>query len=84
MSSDTTTHGLFLSYIEFLSFFRANLSESYFTNRQDRYILVEDCDSLADFFDRLVGAISSCSFAVKSDGSIHYDSDSVEHPYNGS
>ncbi|TNN68453.1 CDP-diacylglycerol--glycerol-3-phosphate 3-phosphatidyltransferase, mitochondrial [Liparis tanakae] len=35
----------------------ANLSDSYFTNRQDRYVLLEDCSEVADFFSDLVDAI---------------------------
>ncbi|KAG8225288.1 hypothetical protein J437_LFUL001902 [Ladona fulva] len=43
----------------------ANLSNDYFTNRQDRYMLIEDCPHLADFYDGLVSCVSSCSHIVK-------------------
>lgn len=39
----------------------ANLSQDYFTNRQDRYVLVEDCPKLADFFEGLISNISDFS-----------------------
>ncbi|XP_014248219.1 CDP-diacylglycerol--glycerol-3-phosphate 3-phosphatidyltransferase, mitochondrial [Cimex lectularius] len=42
----------------------ANLSEDYFTNRQDRYIMIKDCKPLADFYWGLVKRISSVSFAL--------------------
>ncbi|CAB1338588.1 unnamed protein product [Coregonus sp. 'balchen'] len=39
----------------------ANLSDSYFTNRQDRYVLLENCWEVADFFSDLVGAVGDVS-----------------------
>nr|CAG4635554.1 EOG090X08SX [Artemia franciscana] len=45
----------------------ANLSEDYFTNRQDRYVLLEDCEELADFYDDLVEIVSTFSFQLDSD-----------------
>lgn len=41
----------------------ANLSNDYFTNRQDRYIVIED-RRLADFYARLVGKVQEFSFHV--------------------
>lgn len=41
----------------------ANLSNDYFTNRQDRYIVIED-RRLADFYARLVGKVQEFSFQV--------------------
>ena len=43
----------------------ANLSVSYFENRQDRYILIEDCDEIANFFADLVEVVSSFSFQLQ-------------------
>ncbi|XP_071444099.1 CDP-diacylglycerol--glycerol-3-phosphate 3-phosphatidyltransferase, mitochondrial [Hetaerina americana] len=48
----------------------ANLSHDYFTNRQDRYMLVEDCPQLADFYDGLVSCISNFSNVMKSSESL--------------
>lgn len=42
----------------------ANLSNDYFTNRQDRYIVIED-RRLANFYARLVGKVQEFSFEVK-------------------
>lgn len=32
----------------------ANLSEDYFTDRQDRYYIIEDCEPLANYFEDLI------------------------------
>ncbi|TRY53908.1 hypothetical protein DNTS_033672 [Danionella cerebrum] len=50
---------------------RANLSDSYFTNRQDRYVLLEDCGEVADFFAELVGAVGDVSLQLQPDDSVH-------------
>jgi CDP-diacylglycerol---glycerol-3-phosphate 3-phosphatidyltransferase len=42
----------------------ANLSHSYFTNRQDRYILINNA-SISGYFDRLIDVV--CSFSYKVD-----------------
>ncbi|KAL4612916.1 CDP-diacylglycerol-glycerol-3-phosphate 3-phosphatidyltransferase, mitochondrial isoform X1 [Arapaima gigas] len=60
----------------------ANLSDSYFTNRQDRYILLEDCHQVADFFAELVGAVSDVSLQLEPDNSVHMEEGMV-HPYKG-
>ena len=41
------------------------MSVSYFENRQDRYILIEDCDEIANFFADLVEVVSSFSFQLQ-------------------
>lgn len=47
---------------------RANLSEDYFTNRQDRYIMISGCKDLADFYWDLIQHISDVSLELdKSD-----------------
>ena len=38
--------------------------QDYFTNRQDRYVVVEDCPKLANYFDNLAQEISDFSFKV--------------------
>jgi CDP-diacylglycerol--glycerol-3-phosphate 3-phosphatidyltransferase len=43
----------------------ANLSEDYFTHRQDRYIMFSDSPNLADHFAELAGTISAHSYSVK-------------------
>lgn len=64
----------------------ANLSNDYFTNRQDRYIMIED-KKLADFYSNFVYKVQEFSFQVKtnSDVELHprwnmlpYDSDKID------
>uniref|UniRef100_A0A3P8YQN5 CDP-diacylglycerol--glycerol-3-phosphate 3-phosphatidyltransferase n=1 Tax=Esox lucius TaxID=8010 RepID=A0A3P8YQN5_ESOLU len=60
----------------------ANLSDSYFTNRQDRYVLLENCGEVADFFSDLVGAVGDVSLQLKPDNSVDMI-DGMVHPYRG-
>ncbi|KAK6755565.1 hypothetical protein RB195_014126 [Necator americanus] len=62
----------------------ANLSDSYFVNRQDRYVLFENCKDLADFFHDIINAVGDCSFLLKGDGSIVLHPSCTVHPYEGS
>ncbi|MCP9262494.1 CDP-diacylglycerol--glycerol-3-phosphate 3-phosphatidyltransferase, mitochondrial [Dirofilaria immitis] len=55
----------------------ANLSSIYFTNRLDRYILIENCLQLANFVDSLVEAIGSCSFILNMQGTISLAKDAI-------
>lgn len=73
--------GLYISYI-YIFFYRANLSDSYFTNRQDRYVLLEDCQEVADFFAELVGAVGDVSLQLAPDDSVHM-MEGMVHPYKG-
>ncbi|XP_070581080.1 CDP-diacylglycerol--glycerol-3-phosphate 3-phosphatidyltransferase, mitochondrial-like [Ptychodera flava] len=59
----------------------ANLSESYFTNRQDRNILLEDCPEIANFFTQLVSAVSSFSFQLQTDDTVTLNENFGIHPY---
>ncbi|KAI5623339.1 CDP-diacylglycerol--glycerol-3-phosphate 3-phosphatidyltransferase, mitochondrial, partial [Silurus asotus] len=60
----------------------ANLSDSYFTNRQDRYVLLEDCKEVADFFAQLVEAVGDVSLQLAADDSVHM-MEGMVHPYKG-
>ncbi|KAM9837492.1 CDP-diacylglycerol--glycerol-3-phosphate 3-phosphatidyltransferase, mitochondrial [Aulostomus maculatus] len=60
----------------------ANLSDSYFTNRQDRYVLLEDCREVADFFSDLVEAVGHVSLQLQPDDSVTMVEGMV-HPYKG-
>ncbi|XP_030631606.1 CDP-diacylglycerol--glycerol-3-phosphate 3-phosphatidyltransferase, mitochondrial [Chanos chanos] len=60
----------------------ANLSDSYFTNRQDRYVLLEDCGEVADFFADLVGAVGDVSLQLGADDNVHM-MEGMVHPYKG-
>ncbi|XP_053715425.1 CDP-diacylglycerol--glycerol-3-phosphate 3-phosphatidyltransferase, mitochondrial [Synchiropus splendidus] len=60
----------------------ANLSDSYFTNRQDRYVLLENCRDVADFFSNLVEAVGDASLQLQPDDSVSMVEGMV-HPYKG-
>ena len=62
----------------------ANLSTDYFTNRQDRYILIEECEPLATFCESLIQKIGEFSLQLQNDGSFCVpDTWQGGHPYNG-
>ncbi|KAJ4444394.1 hypothetical protein ANN_06186 [Periplaneta americana] len=63
--------------------YRANLSNDYFTNRQDRYVLIEDCGPLADFYDGLVSRVSEFSLQLDQGDQVHLHSSWKYHPYKG-
>ncbi|PAA86461.1 hypothetical protein BOX15_Mlig002985g1, partial [Macrostomum lignano] len=46
----------------------ANLSRDYFTDRQDRYLLIRDAPRLCDFLEKLVDCVSDASEQLGSDG----------------
>lgn len=48
----------------------ANLSEDYFTDRQDRCFLIQDCEPLANYFDDLISILSDVSFNIDDDGQL--------------
>lgn len=60
----------------------ANLSDSYFTNRQDRYVFLQDCPDIADFFTELVDAVGDVSLQLQGDDTVQVVEGMV-HPYKG-
>lgn len=58
----------------------ANLSDSYFTNRQDRYVFLQDCAEIADFFTELVDAVGDVSLQLQGDDTVEVV-DGMVHPY---
>ena len=64
--------------------FRANLSNDYFTNRQDRYIIFEDCPELSNYYDELVKRVSSFSFQLNEDNRVILNPVFNMHPYKSS
>ncbi|XP_075626751.1 CDP-diacylglycerol--glycerol-3-phosphate 3-phosphatidyltransferase, mitochondrial isoform X1 [Balearica regulorum gibbericeps] len=60
----------------------ANLSDLYFTNRQDRYVLLQDSPEIADFFTELVDAIGDLSLQLQRDDTVRMVEGMV-HPYQG-
>lgn len=61
----------------------ANLSDQYFTNRQDRYVVFSNCKELATFFDDLVSTVSTFSFQLEPDNSVTLHEKWDVHPYDG-
>ncbi|KAG7209752.1 hypothetical protein KM043_011376 [Ampulex compressa] len=61
----------------------ANLSNDYFTNRQDRYFVIEDCKELCDFYNELVSRVGKFSFLLKADGTTILSSEINPHPFMG-
>lgn len=60
----------------------ANLSNDYFTNRQDRYIVIED-KRLADFYAMLVSKVQEFSLLVKGDAEVGLHGSWSVLPYEG-
>nr|CAD7406337.1 unnamed protein product [Timema cristinae] len=61
----------------------ANLSKDYFTNRQDRYVLIEDCKPLADFYDALVSRVCDFSLHLDKANQVQLHESWDIHPYKG-
>ncbi|XP_012534215.1 CDP-diacylglycerol--glycerol-3-phosphate 3-phosphatidyltransferase, mitochondrial [Monomorium pharaonis] len=61
----------------------ANLSNDYFTNRQDRYFIIEDCEELCNFYNKLIEKVMEFSFLLQPDGNTSLNP-TVSHPYKGS
>ncbi|XP_055852795.1 CDP-diacylglycerol--glycerol-3-phosphate 3-phosphatidyltransferase, mitochondrial [Episyrphus balteatus] len=60
----------------------ANLSNDYFTNRQDRYILIED-KNLADFYAKLISKVQEFSLLVREDAEVELHKNWSVLPYEG-
>uniref|UniRef100_A0A8D0H3C1 CDP-diacylglycerol--glycerol-3-phosphate 3-phosphatidyltransferase n=1 Tax=Sphenodon punctatus TaxID=8508 RepID=A0A8D0H3C1_SPHPU len=60
----------------------ANLSDSYFTNRQDRYVFLQDSPEIADFFTELVDAVGDVSLQLQRDDTVRA-MEGMVHPYHG-
>ncbi|XP_053393399.1 CDP-diacylglycerol--glycerol-3-phosphate 3-phosphatidyltransferase, mitochondrial-like isoform X2 [Mercenaria mercenaria] len=61
----------------------ANLSDSYFTNRQDRYIQFRSCPEMSNYLCDLVCAVSRFSFHLQCNNTTIYPEE-APHPYDGS
>lgn len=59
----------------------ANLSHDYFTNRQDRYVIIEDCKELVDFFDELVENVCQFSFQLNEGNYLKFNPNFPHHPF---
>ncbi|XP_031837297.1 phosphatidylglycerophosphate synthase 1 isoform X2 [Nomia melanderi] len=61
----------------------ANLSNDYFTNRQDRYFVIEDCKELCDFYNELIEKVGEFSFLLQPDESTVLSPTASSHPFKG-
>ena len=61
--------------------YRANLSNDYFSNRQDRYFMIEDCKDLCDFYCNLVERVTEFSFQLEPNGNTSFSSKISSHPF---
>ncbi|XP_076293454.1 phosphatidylglycerophosphate synthase 1 isoform X2 [Lasioglossum baleicum] len=59
----------------------ANLSNDYFTNRQDRYFVIRDCKELCDFYSELIEKVGEFSFLLRPDGTTVLNSTANAHPF---
>ncbi|XP_022313163.2 CDP-diacylglycerol--glycerol-3-phosphate 3-phosphatidyltransferase, mitochondrial-like isoform X1 [Crassostrea virginica] len=61
----------------------ANLSDNYFTNRQDRYVQFSNCPEICNFFSGLVKTVSMFSLSLHADNSTKLHPQWEIHPYQG-
>ncbi|XP_055953911.1 CDP-diacylglycerol--glycerol-3-phosphate 3-phosphatidyltransferase, mitochondrial-like isoform X1 [Argiope bruennichi] len=61
----------------------ANLSDQYFCNRQDRYIIFYNCKELCDYFDHVVQTVSSFSFLLMPNNTVMLHPEWNIHPSEG-
>lgn len=58
----------------------ANLSQDYFTDRQDRCVRFARCANLAEFFSGLLETVASSSFSLLPDGSTAFPGPAMADP----
>ena len=64
--------------------YRANLSNDYFINRQDRYIILKNCEQLCNYYESIIDSISEFSFSVNKNGQVEYlNKNTRQHPFLG-
>ena len=61
----------------------ANLSQDYFTSRQDRYVLIENCPALADYYEGLVDTVATFSLVMDREGEFRTNKEFNSHPFKG-
>ena len=59
----------------------ANLSGDYFEKRQDRYVLIENCPALADYYEQFIGTIAHFSLRMDENLNFAASPDFNSHPY---
>lgn len=48
----------------------ANLSEDYFTDRQDRCFVIQNCEPLANYFEDLISILTDVSYNLDDGGDL--------------
>ena len=81
MEFHVTEYGSFLKTDMNPNVYRANLSNDYFTNRQDRYFVFEDCPALATFYHNLIQTVSRYCLQLNADDSTAMPTTTSVHPY---
>jgi len=66
-----------------ISHFRANLSNDYFTDRQDRYFIIKNCKEFSDFHENLVSRVCDFSFRLNEDNTTDLNPNWKIHPSEG-
>lgn len=64
--------------------FRANLSDQYFEQRQDRYVLFQDAPELANYYSTLVDTVGKFSFHLDASNRLSINDPRRLHPYQTS
>lgn len=59
------------------------MSKDYFTNRQDRYIVIKDCPQIADYFTDLIDTVSQFSYQADKSGQAKLFKDCQGDPTSG-
>ena len=61
----------------------ANLSKDYFSARQDRYLVIEECSGLAAYYEHLVDTVATFSLELNREGEFESVEGFHSHPYQG-
>ena len=59
--------------VTYFTFYSANLSTDYFTNRQDRYVMFNNQPHLSTYYHNLLKLVSHCSYQLQESTTQSYD-----------
>ncbi|XP_042214342.1 CDP-diacylglycerol--glycerol-3-phosphate 3-phosphatidyltransferase, mitochondrial-like isoform X1 [Homarus americanus] len=59
----------------------ANLSNDYFTNRQDRYFVFDDCPELAQFYHTIIETVGKFSLRLRANDTTSLYPETCVHPF---
>lgn len=63
-------HMKFYIFDDDIIFSGANLSQHYFTEKQDRYFYIRNAPEIADYYDNLLQTLMNNAYQVEDDGNI--------------